>query len=269
MARHVQSGLFPHPERGTRLAVTARSDMSGFLTRRQIREVFVLAPSWIGLFPRVSGRTFRFAVHSSVDADARRGIELALSDAREKARLLGASVEINIGGAEGAGLAGVVIGSDASAPRANVPVICVSAEPHRGGSNVFSIAPTQDVRRAMVAAWRARQPHPSKDAGHLDLVEWHDSLTAYGAGELNERFHRSHNLPMTPAAWRGYFAVKALTETALRRATASDRCRAVLEAEFDGHKGTRLTFDRATRSLRQPLYLVRRGTTSGIVDEVR
>jgi len=217
----------------------------------------------------VSGRTFRFAVHSSVDADARRGIELALSDAREKARLLGASVEINVGGAEGAGLAGVVIGSDASAPRANVPVICVSAEPYRGGSNVFSIAPTADVRRATVAAWRTRQPHPLKDSDHLDLVEWHDSLTAYGAGELNERFRRSHNLPMTPAAWRGYFAVKALTETALRRATASDRCRVILEAEFDGHKGTRLTFDRATRSLRQPLYLVRRGANSGIVDEVR
>jgi hypothetical protein len=241
--------------------------MAGFLNRRHLRD-FVLAPSWIGLFPRVSGRTFRFLVHASVDADARRGIELAMADAREKARPLGASIEISSGSADAAGLAGVVVGTEGSAPRSNVPVICVSTEPQRG-LNCFAIAPTSQARKAVLGAWRARQPEPPENHDSLDLVEWHDSLTAYGAADLNDRFARLHHLPMTSAAWRGYFAVKALTETALRRATASDRCRAVLEAEFDGHKGTRLMFDRATRSLRQPLYVVRRGAKSGIVDEVR
>jgi hypothetical protein len=243
--------------------------MPGFLTRRHIRDVFVLAPSWIGLFPRVSGRTFRFAVHPSVDADARRGIELAIGDAKEKARLLGASVELNAGNAETAGLAGVVVGCDGTALRSNIPAICVSADPHRAGSSLFAIAPSAEVRRATLALWLTKHAQTSTASDELELVEWDESLTAYGAADLNERFGRLHHRPMTPGAWRGYFAVKALTETAMRRATASDRCRALLEAEFDGHKGARLVFDRATRVLRHPLYVVRRGSNSAIVGEIR
>lgn len=243
------------------------TSMAGFFSRRQIRDAFVLAPSWIGLFPRVSGRTFRFSIHASVDADTRRGIDLAASDANQKARVLGASVEINNNGVDTAGLWGIVIGPECRVPRSSVPVVSVSPDPERAGSSVFSIAPTAEARRAALLAWRSTH---ADSAAEFQLVEWHPDLTDYGAGDLNERFALLHQRSMTEAAWRGYFAVKALTETALRRATASDRSRALLDAEFDGHKGTRLVFDRATRVLRQPLYVVRsRDSNLEIVGEVR
>src|SRR4051812_18654479 len=102
---------------------------------------FMLAPGWIGLFPRVSGRTFRFAVHASVDADARRGIDIAVLDADRTARVLGASIEITSGSADVSGLAGVVIGSEPGPLRPRVPAVSVAAEPMTSCSSVFSVAP--------------------------------------------------------------------------------------------------------------------------------
>jgi hypothetical protein len=266
--RHVrETSTIATPIAGTQLAVLWATSMAGFFSRRQIRDAFVLAPSWIGLFPRVSGRTFRFSIHASVDADTRRGIDLAAGDANQKARVLGASVEINSSAGETAGLWGIVIGPEGRMPHPKVPVVSLSPEAERTGSSVFSIAPTAEAKRAALLAWRST--HVDAD-DEFQVVEWHPDLTEYGAGDLNERFTRVYQRPMSEAAWRGYFAVKAMTETALRRATASDRCRALLDAEFDGHKGTRLVFDRATRVLRQPLYVVRcRDASQEIVGEVR
>jgi hypothetical protein len=228
---------------------------------------FVLAPGWIGLFPRVSGRTFRFLVHESVDADAWRGIELASQDAGNAADILGASIEIDRGNSAIAGLAGIVTGSDLGTSQPRVPVVTVTDAPRPECSSMFTIAPSADTRRAALAVWRTSHPEAT---GDLVLEEWHEALTAHGAAKLNERFVRAHRRSMSSAAWRGYFAVKALTETALRRATASDRARVLLDAELDGHKGVRLVFDRATRTLRQPLYVVRPGVEgSQLVGEVR
>ena len=228
---------------------------------------FELAPGWIGLFPRVTGRTFRLLIHESVDAEAWRGIEVASQDAASAAHLLGASVEIDRGNAAIAGVAGIVTGLDRGSSQPRVPVVTVTDTPRPECSSMFAVAPCADTRRAILAAWRTSHPEMT---GEFTLEEWHEDLRSHGAAKLNERFLQVQRCPMTSAAWRAYFAVKALTETALRRATASDRSRALLNAELDGHKGVRLVFDRATRMLRQPLYVVSHSAGgSQLVGEVR
>ena len=64
---------------------------------------------------------------------------------------------------------------------------------------------------------------------------------------------------MTPGAYAGWIAVKALVEAALRPAAPNDRCAGLARLRFDGHKGRPLTFDRLSRALQQPLYVVNQG----------
>jgi PQQ-dependent catabolism-associated beta-propeller protein len=85
-------------------------------------------------------------------------------------------------------------------------------------------------------------------------VAWLPSLDRYGAAELNERFRRRYQTPMTASAWTGWFAIKALVENALREGSGARLCELLAQARFDGHKGTPLFFDRETRELQQPTY---------------
>lgn len=93
-------------------------------------------------------------------------------------------------------------------------------------------------------------------------VLWHESLERFGAEQLNQRYARRFALPMDSDAWAGWFALKLLSESALRAhaTTARALARALTDsaAQFDGHKGVPLRFDTRTRVLRQPLYLVAR-----------
>jgi hypothetical protein len=94
-----------------------------------------------------------------------------------------------------------------------------------------------------------------------DATLWHSTLERYGAGQLNERFRRRFGVPMTAGAWAGWFAVKAVFESAMRakaRDPASLRA-AITGAQFDGHKGVALRFLSGTNQLAQPFYVVRDG----------
>ena len=96
----------------------------------------------------------------------------------------------------------------------------------------------------------------------VDVALWHASLQRFGAGELNQRFRERFGAPMDAQAWAGWMGVKVVVEAWLRRNAVA----AGLETgPFDGHKGAALAFDRASRSLRQPLYVVAR---DGAVTEV-
>lgn len=60
---------------------------------------------------------------------------------------------------------------------------------------------------------------PEETSASLDgavIADWHPEFRRYGAGELNERFERAYGTPMTPPAWHGWIAVKAIGEAALR-----------------------------------------------------
>jgi ABC-type branched-subunit amino acid transport system substrate-binding protein len=98
--------------------------------------------------------------------------------------------------------------------------------------------------------------------------EWHASLKRYGALELNERYRRAYNEPMSAAAWAGWFAVKCAAEAAFR-ASPERIAESLRSVRMDGHKGVALRF-LSDGTLEQPLYLVGRsgpGAKIELLDE--
>ena len=99
---------------------------------------------------------------------------------------------------------------------------------------------------------------PDRDS---NVVVWDASLERFGAEQLNDRYRGVTGAEMNGEAWTGWFAMKALVESMLRvRSRDPERILRYLESansQFDGHKGTPLSFDRR-RQLRQPLYVVQR-----------
>ena len=91
-------------------------------------------------------------------------------------------------------------------------------------------------------------------------VLWHSRLTRFGGEQLNQRFERRYNAPLSSAAWLGWMAVKIAWESSLGAAgddlPLADRLTDE-RARFDGHKGAPLTFRKWDHQLRQPIYLVR------------
>jgi hypothetical protein len=99
---------------------------------------------------------------------------------------------------------------------------------------------------------------PAERAAGLWAVGWHHELERFSARELNGRFRRRWNAPMTETSWAAWAALKLVGE-AVVRAGAGDGAAlaAFLESAppFDGHKGEALTFRRWDHQLRQPLYV--------------
>jgi hypothetical protein len=174
------------------------------------------------------------------------------------AKLLGYMLELHDSGATPGPSIGVVAALPAAGHPRDVPVILVDAPPGAAVDQcAFRVALSADERRDALVRWRASA---SVDAAllarreSLDVVEWHHSLYRYGASELNERIVKSTGRPMTSHAWLAWCAVKLLVEASLRGGDTP--CSAVASARFDGHKGRALSFDRSTRILRQPVYVV-------------
>ena len=109
---------------------------------------------------------------------------------------------------------------------------------------------------------------PAEAVGHW-IVGWNRELERFSASELNNRFVRRFQKPLTETSWAGWAALKLAGESLVRAsaATAAD-LRAHLESAppFDGHKGAALTFRPWDRQLRQPVYAIgprRRGDGAG------
>jgi hypothetical protein len=173
----------------------------------------------------------RFAIGPNVGADLVTGVHFGIEDAGRAATLLGRSLEV-IPAAELTVHDGAVI--DAQSTR-------------------FTLHADDDARAAAIrGALLAQVGHPPD----LTAVEWHHSLTAYGASELNERFVRYSRKRMLSHHWLGWMAVKIIAESSLRAVTDQPVAAVIARARFDGHKGTALSFSPETRRLRQPLYVI-------------
>jgi hypothetical protein len=122
---------------------------------------------------------------------------------------------------------------------------------------VYSVSASLEFRR------QALSRHP--DRNDLHVMDWHHDLRKFGADALNLRFSRRFEQPMDEAAWRGWMAVKLITELALRYpdATATDK---IEELSIDGHTGMPLRFDPRNHHLIQPVYLMDAG--GKVVEEV-
>ena len=88
---------------------------------------------------------------------------------------------------------------------------------------------------------------------------WHWTWERYGAPQLNQRFEKLAGRRMQEEDWAGWAAVKAVVEAAVQtRSTDAKALRAALispEFQFDGYKGTAVSFRPWNRQLRQPILL--------------
>lgn len=88
---------------------------------------------------------------------------------------------------------------------------------------------------------------------------WYHELFRYSARELNNRFFNKFNKPMESVAWANWAAVKMISEAVIRsKSTEGKQMIEYLEnnPQFDGHKGSALTFRASDHQLKQPLHLV-------------
>jgi hypothetical protein len=99
-------------------------------------------------------------------------------------------------------------------------------------------------------------------SGPISIELWSSTLERYGAAQLNDRYGARFGRSMTSAAWAGWVAVKIAWEASLRaRSVESNALLRILDndtTQFDGHKGTPLSFRTWDHQLRQPLYAVER-----------
>jgi hypothetical protein len=172
---------------------------------------------------------------------AGQGATLAAEEARRAGDLLGVVFEL---GAPGPGASAVV---GLSAPARSPSGLFLTAGPASRAvqPRVFHVASSPRRRKEVLA-------RAGKGAR---VVDWHPNLVRYGAEQLNQRFLRRFGQPMDEAAWRGWMAVKAVTETALR-SPGGDLAAPLANLRFDGHKGEPLEFDPEDHHLRQPVYVV-------------
>jgi hypothetical protein len=198
-------------------------------------------------------RTIRLAFALTTGSSFSKGAALAFAEARQTAALLGGRFEL-------------------ANPGSNVFATVGELDPVRDPRGLFFAvgpsgrAPARPRIFHVAASPRLRQRALSRHHGTgFRVVDWLPSLDRFGASELNERYARRFGTPMEEAAWHGWIAVKIAAELALRGA-AGDLAAALLNAGFDGHKGTLLRFDRQDHHLLQPVYVVNAG--GKLVDEV-
>lgn len=172
-------------------------------------------------------RVIRVA-HVASEESAIRGARLGAEEAGRTAGLLGARFELS---ADPDGAVAVV----GQAERPGVALLIAG--------DVFHVSSSPAERRAALARWGG-------EGG--EVVDWHPSLTRFGAEQLNSRFEARFGAPMDSLAWASWLAVKIAAEMALR-ATPLERLR------FDGHKGEPLWFRPEDHTLQQPLYVVSGG----------
>jgi hypothetical protein len=177
--------------------------------------------------------------HTLKDDSAVRGARLGAEEAGRTAELLGARLEL-VNGTDGVLAVVGELDGDSAIPFLNIRSMeeRVTLRP-----NVFHVASSAPERREALERWQGSKPEGVR------VMDWHPSLTRFGAEQLNQRFESRFGSPMDERAWAAWMAVMAAAEAALRNTTL-ERLR------FDGHKGLRLSFRSEDHTLRQPLYVV-------------
>lgn len=107
--------------------------------------------------------------------------------------------------------------------------------------------------------YQGQKPQVVVGAAGLVADWWHWSWERYGAPQVNKRFLKQANRPMTGYDWSAWISVKVIAE-ALLRTESSDFNRLVAyirgdEVRLDGVKGFPLSFRPWNNQLRQPIFL--------------
>ena len=185
---------------------------------------------------------------SALAADVRRGAEMAIDEARRSAAMFGGTISVGQT-IEPSKTAIVVVVDGRADPAQRSHAINATLDADALYMNVV------DHSEEMQGVCRRHVFHVTTED---EPYVWHESLTRFGAEQLNNRYRERFGRGMTSESWTGWFAVKSAWEGTLRSKAAS--ARELLEylerptTRFDGHKGVPLYFDGA-HNLVQPAYL--------------
>ena len=127
-----------------------------------------------------------------------------------------------------------------------------------GEYDVVYIADTQG-EFARNAAYQTLLPRPVVGSEGLNALAWHWAWERHGAPQVEKRFEKQAERPMTATDWGAWMAVKAIA-TAVQQTQTKDFApiRAYLTADnasFDGAKGNASSFRPWDHQLRQPLLV--------------
>jgi hypothetical protein len=206
---------------------------------------------------RAAPDAVRLLVHGRLAGAAMQGLQFGVAESAVTAGLMQRELQLGTSASGITGAIGVIAAEPpgADAVPARTPVVLLGDVPGASpGSCLFRVGLAPAERQAALSRWRSTASEAAR-AVDPRVVEWHPALDRFGAKDLNDRYRKQTGGGMTAEAWAAWFAVKALVDSALRGGDA-DRCRALAQARFDGHKGRALRFDPETRVLRQPLYVV-------------
>jgi len=117
-----------------------------------------------------------------------------------------------------------------------------------------------DGEFARTLPYRTALPRPVVGDAGLVAAGWAPHFERFGAPQLDRRFTRAAQRPMTGPDWAAYMAAKAVLQAALEAPNAPGAAqvqKALTRLDFtlDGFKGVRLSFRPWDRQLRQPLLL--------------
>lgn len=117
-----------------------------------------------------------------------------------------------------------------------------------------------DGEFARTLPYRIALPRPVVGDAGMSAQAWAPHFERYGAPQLERRFMRAAQRPMTGHDWAAYIATKAVLQAALAQPTQLSAARlntALHRPDFtlDGFKGVRLSFRAWDHQLRQPLLL--------------
>lgn len=184
-------------------------------------------------------RTIRVGLIGAAGPGARLGAE----EAGRTAELLGARFELVAGGTD----VQVLVGEAPPAEEPGVPFFVTRSMDGPPRRNVFHVASSPEERRKALARFG-----PAPEGARV--VDWHPSLSRFGAEQLNQRFETRFGSRMDEAAWASWMAVMIAAELVLRSPDPGNLSSRLERLRFDGHKGARLWF--WGRRLVQPLYVV-------------
>lgn len=239
-----------------------------------IAAVSVLAAACAADAPDTDGPLVVAYVGDSTRVDGWRGAQLGATETQRAAQLIGRQLEVHSEAAGDSaharaiadrfidrGATVIVGGYDEPTCRSlsrladSADVLYLNAgcseDALRGtGDNTFHVQASDALRRTPEGGVSTMRPE--------SRVVWHGALGRYGAAQLNRRFIERFGASPGDDAWAAWMAMKvaweAMQQRQSRSAVALREHLSTGGAEFDGHKGQALTFDPATRQLRQPLF---------------
>jgi ABC transporter substrate binding protein (PQQ-dependent alcohol dehydrogenase system) len=116
-----------------------------------------------------------------------------------------------------------------------------------------------DGEFARTLPYATQQPRPVVGANGLVALAWHPQWERNGGPQVNRRFARAAQRPMTGQDWAAWVAVKAVAAVLTDHAKAplAEQARLLRSGKVfvDGAKGPRLSFRAWDGQLRQPLFL--------------